>query len=241
MIPISHARFEEQLRPHMAVLAAYCQRLAGNGADGEDLYQITLEKAYRSFGEKSGMNRAYLFRIAKNAWIDRYRKRNVQEVPLWGEYAAHPAENDMKVREAFEVMAERLTVRQSVLLLMIDVFGFTAKETAARFGSTEGAVKEALKRARLRLARSVPEQDAAARSALNPTSSADGMSRERIELFIRAFRSGNVRQIFAAYSQLRHRGIDVAKVSVREEEICFEFRDPNGHLMRVCSNKSINR
>ncbi|WP_219643662.1 RNA polymerase sigma factor [Cohnella sp. CFH 77786] len=140
----------EQLEPHLGVLQAYCKRLTVNGTDGEELYQITLEKAYRAYGDNSAMNRAYLFRIAKNAWIDHRRTKAVHEVPLLEEHVKHHAVNDVNVREAFEVMAERLSVRQSVLLLMTEVFGFTAKETAAWFDSTKGAVKEALKRARLR-------------------------------------------------------------------------------------------
>jgi RNA polymerase sigma factor (sigma-70 family) len=221
----------------LGVLEAYCKRLTGNGTDGEDLYQITLEKAYRVYSEKSAMNRAYLFRIAKNAWIDRHRTKNVHEVPLLDEHVAHHTLNDVNVREAFEVMAECLSVRQTVLLLMIEVFGFTAKETAAQFDSTEGAVKEALKRARLRLARYAPESDADTRPKPALSSSADGMSRERMELFIRAFRSGNIQQIFTSYRQLRNRGIDVAKVCMQKEYIYFEFLDPNGHLMRIYSKK----
>jgi hypothetical protein len=104
-------------------------------------------------------------------------------------------------------------------------------------GSTEGAVKEALKRARLRLARYAPEPDADTRPEPALSSSADGMSRERMELFIRAFRSGNIQQIFTSYWQLRNRGIDVAKVCMQEEYIYFEFLDPNEHLMRIYSKK----
>lgn len=240
MVSIPHAEFVEQLEPHLSVLKAYCRRLAGNGPDGEDLYQTTLEKAYRAYGGmKPGMSRAYLFRIAKNAWIDRYRTKTVREVPLLDEYAAQGTGDDGEVREAFEVMAERLSVRQSVLLLMIEVFGFTAKETAVRLGSTEGAVKDALKRARLRLARYAPERDTGARPKKPArTGSSDGTPREWMELFIRAFRSGNVRQILTSYTELRRRGVDVAQVYAEEEGILyFDFLDPNGHLMRIYSPK----
>jgi RNA polymerase sigma-70 factor (ECF subfamily) len=223
----------------LGALKAYCQRLAGHVADGEDLYQTALEKAYRASNGKSAMGRAYLFRIAKNAWIDRHRAKakTVREMPLLDEHTAHYTVNDANVREAFVVMAERLSVRQCILLLMVDVFGFTAKETAAQFGSTEGAVKEALKRARLRLARHAPEPDADNRPKSAPSLQAGGMPQQWVELFIRAFRSGSIEQMFISYRQLQSRGIDVAKVSMQGECIYFEFVDPNGHFMRIYSQK----
>src|SRR5690606_20158311 len=128
--------------PHLSSLQAYCCKLSGNRFDGEDLYQSTLEKAFRSFNNQSVLKKAYLFRIAKNTWIDGLRKKNVDQVPLKDEHIRHPYDGNMNIREAFEEMANVLTVRQSVLLLMMDVFGFTAKETASHLGSTEGAIKE---------------------------------------------------------------------------------------------------
>jgi RNA polymerase sigma-70 factor (ECF subfamily) len=237
---ISHTKFVEQLEPHLGELKAYCNRLAGNVADGDDLYQTALEKAYRACNEKSAMSRAYLFRIAKNAWIDRHRAKAkaVREMPLLEGQTAHYTVNDANVREAFEVMAERLSVRQCILLLMVDVFGFTAKETAAQFGSTEGAVKEALKRARLRLARHAAEPDAGTRPKSAPSLQADGMRRQWVELFIRAFRSGNIGQMFIAYRQLQSLGIDAAKVSTEGDCLYFEFLDPNGHYMRIYAKKA---
>lgn len=180
------------------------------------------------------MNKAYFFRIAKHAWIDALRKKTVRPMPLTEEPIADPHEGDLNIRAAFEVMAERLSVRQSVLILMIDIFGFTARETASRIGSTEGAVKEALKRARQRLTRLAAEPDGYEQKKTTIHSS-ETMSHELMELFIDAFRSGNVHQIYRSYSTLRASGLDVAKVWVHEEYVYFDFLDPNGHLLRISS------
>jgi len=204
--------------------------------DCEDLFQTTLEKAYRSFNDKSILNRAYLFRVAKNTWIDGLRKKTVYQLPLMDEHIADNNDNHLNIREAFEVMAKRLSVRQSVLLLMIDIFGFTAKETASQIGSTEGAVKEALKRARLRLSRYASETDTYEQKKTNNNAS-ECMSHELMELFIQAFRSGNVNQIYTSYRKLRNSGLDVSRVWMQEGYIYFDFHDPNGHLMRISSNK----
>lgn len=234
VIPIIPTLFETTIEPHLSALHAYCISLTGNRQDGEDLYQTTLEKAYRSFTDQSVMKRAYLFRIAKNAWIDGIRKKSVPQTPLIDEQLADTDHPNLHLREAFEVMAEHLTVRQCVLLLLVDIFGFTAKETASYIDSTEGAVKEALKRARLRLARLALESDAYSPKARRSTSN-DNMNQELMDLFIEAFRSGNVYRIYNSYRNLRSSGLDVARVRKQETALYFDFHDPNGHLIRICS------
>jgi len=204
--------------------------------DGEDLFQTTLEKVYRSYHDQSNLNRAYFFRVAKNTWIDGFRKKTVHQLPLLDEHIANHNDNHLNIREAFEVMAQHLSVRQSVLLLMIDIFGFTARETASQIGSTEGAVKEALKRARLRLSRYALETEPYEHKKTNNHAS-EYMSLELMELFIQAFRSGNIHQIYTSYSNLRNNGLDVSKVWMQEEYIYFDFHDPNGYLMRISSTK----
>lgn len=71
-----HNEFEQEALPHMDVLYNFALRTTGNEADARDLLQETYLKAYR-FWEKyeKGTNiRAWLFRIMKNSYINRYRK-----------------------------------------------------------------------------------------------------------------------------------------------------------------------
>ena len=68
--------FEREAIPHTALLYNYALRMTGNTLDADDLLQETFLKAYR-FWEKyeQGTNiRAWLFRIMKNSYINRYRK-----------------------------------------------------------------------------------------------------------------------------------------------------------------------
>ncbi len=68
--------FEEEAIPHMDVLYNFALRTTGNEDDARDLLQETYLKAYRFWDkyEKGTNIRAWLFRIMKNSYINRYRK-----------------------------------------------------------------------------------------------------------------------------------------------------------------------
>lgn len=68
--------FQAEALPHMDFLYNYALRMTYNQADAEDLVQETFLKAYRFWDKyELGTNiRAWLFRIMKNAYINRYRK-----------------------------------------------------------------------------------------------------------------------------------------------------------------------
>lgn len=71
-----HAEFEAEALPHMDILYNFALRTTGNEDDARDLLQETYLKAYRFWDKyEQGTNiRAWLFRIMKNTYINRYRK-----------------------------------------------------------------------------------------------------------------------------------------------------------------------
>ncbi len=71
-----HTDFEQEALPHMDVLYNFALRTTGNQDDARDLLQETYLKAYRFWDkyEKGTNIRAWLFRIMKNSYINRYRK-----------------------------------------------------------------------------------------------------------------------------------------------------------------------
>lgn len=70
--------FEKEALPHSNLLYNYALRMTNNTADAEDLLQETFLKAYRFWDQyEQGTNiRAWLFRILKNSFINRYRKES---------------------------------------------------------------------------------------------------------------------------------------------------------------------
>jgi RNA polymerase sigma-70 factor, ECF subfamily len=71
-----HKVFEQEALPHMDLLYNYALRMTNNAQDADDLVQETYLKAFRFWGSyEQGTNiKAWLFRIMKNSYINRYRK-----------------------------------------------------------------------------------------------------------------------------------------------------------------------
>jgi RNA polymerase sigma-70 factor (ECF subfamily) len=74
--PERHREFEREALPHTDLLYNYALRMTNRPADADDLLQETFLKAYRFWDKyEPGTNiRAWLFRIMKNSYINRYRK-----------------------------------------------------------------------------------------------------------------------------------------------------------------------
>ncbi len=75
--------FETILDRYQAEIFRFAVHLTRNHADADDLFQETLLKAYRAFDRLDGEanHRAWLYRIATNAFLSDRRKRN-RERPL---------------------------------------------------------------------------------------------------------------------------------------------------------------
>ncbi len=150
-------RFLKAVDPHRPELYRYCRHLARNVWDAEDLVQDTLLRAFAKLAEVHWdvrNPRAYLFRIATNLWIDRYRKATEAEMPENLEPAAsEPPPLPAETREAIRELARLLGPRERAAVLLKDVFEFSLEESAAYLQTGIGATKALLHRAREKLAR----------------------------------------------------------------------------------------
>lgn len=74
--PEDYAFFERSMLPHIKALYHFAYRLVGNSDDANDLVQETYLKAFRFFQsfQKGSNEKAWLFRILKNSFINQYRK-----------------------------------------------------------------------------------------------------------------------------------------------------------------------
>ncbi|WP_248757359.1 RNA polymerase sigma factor [Paenibacillus sp. ATY16] len=218
-------------------LRRYCLAKSGSAWDADDLLQESLIKAYRwhtRFPERE-ITKPFLFRIASNAWIDICRSRKLQ--PQAGQLDAHQiASYDewsrWDVREALELLSDRLEPRQVVLVLLIDVFHFTAKETGQLFGQSEGSVKAALKRARTRL-RTAVERHPEFWDDSVITTPRRGLSMEVFEALVDGFRRADPYAIFLSYQRMINDGAAVDRIQLRGIILYFTIIDPDGNELTI--------
>lgn len=144
--------FDEMIIPYRPELWRYCYRITGSPWDAEDLVQETLIKAFSSLTQiwQPINPKGYLFRIATNTWIDQCRriKLKIDSIETINEQLSREPIDIFDIEGAIEHLVLHLPPRQRVVILLVDVFQFKAKEVGEIIGSSEGAIKALLHRAR---------------------------------------------------------------------------------------------
>ena len=212
--------FADLVAPHRAGLLAHCYRMLGSLPDAEDAMQEALLSAWSGLAGFEGRAsvRTWLYRIVTNRclnllraagrrpgpvlWLQPYPDVMLDETP--GPEARYESREAISL--AFVTALQLLPPKQRAVLLLRDVLGFRAAETAELLGLTEEAVTSALKRARQR----VP----AGRDEVPPPV---GSAAERalVDRFVAAFTSGDVDELVALMTD---------DVWVRMPPLPFEYR-----------------
>jgi RNA polymerase sigma-70 factor, ECF subfamily len=183
----SWQRFLDTFEPVRPELYRYCRHLTGSPWDAEDLAQDTLARAFVTLGNSFSElpePRAWLFRVASNAWIDRARRERVAVTP------AEPPEArssfaPQSAREAAGTLFALLSPQERVALVLKEAFDFSLDEIAGVLGTTTGAVKASLSRGRGRL-----EERAPHRAERTPEKGV-------LEAFASAFNAGDLEELTA--------------------------------------------
>ena len=161
-----HTEFEVEALPHMDVLYNFALRTTGNEDDARDLLQETYLKAYRFWDkyEKGTNIRAWLFRIMKNSYINRYRKETkepdkVDYEDIENFYNTIRAEstdpNDLQEQLYGNLLGDEVTkALQSLpddfrtVVILCDIEGLTYEEIAEFVECPIGTVRSRLHRGR---------------------------------------------------------------------------------------------
>ncbi|WP_372632209.1 RNA polymerase sigma factor [Cohnella sp.] len=143
--------YEEWVSPHLLELKKYCYYLAGSRWDAEDLLQDTLLKSFAYFvqEEPDSDMKPFIFRIARNLWIDDCRRRKrrraaTMEMPE----VIHSDSDYAEIRGSLEWLAERFPRRNIEMWLLARYFGYSLQEVAEATGVTVPTVKSVLFRTR---------------------------------------------------------------------------------------------
>ena len=179
--------FAQLVEPHRRELYVHCYRLLGSTQDAEDALQEALLRAWRGLPRFAGRSslRAWLYTIATNASLRAIERRPPRAVPVdygpaadphdelppplaervWVEPlpdSALPPEASYEQREgvelAFIAALQLLPARQRAVLVLRDVLGFSAAETAAALETTAASVNSALQRAHRTIDADLPER-----------------------------------------------------------------------------------
>nr|MDQ2686981.1 sigma-70 family RNA polymerase sigma factor [Armatimonadota bacterium] len=192
--------FSRLMEPYRRELVAYCYRLSGSLSEAEDLAQEAFVRAFRALDTFEGRAtpRAWLYRIAHNLCLNHVQRR----APLWEPLeeldaarlaeASAPAEAAGQGREdlrlGFVALVQSLPPRQRAALVLRDVLGWSAEETARILETTVPAVKNALARARQTLAHHPSGGDP---SEVRDLAANDPDARALIAQWVDAFEKGN--------------------------------------------------
>ncbi|HEX2133931.1 MAG TPA: RNA polymerase subunit sigma-70 [Actinophytocola sp.] len=174
MDTLTEASFAELTDRHRRELQVHCYRMLGSFEDSEDLVQETFLRAWRRRETYAGRAsvRAWLYRIATNACLDLLERRPRPSLPAPAETppvavpwltpypdALLPDEAAVSretVELAFLAAVQHLPPRQRAVLVLRDVLGWSAKETAAQLDTTVAGANSALQRARETLRTHLP-------------------------------------------------------------------------------------
>ncbi len=160
--------FEEVALVHLDILYNTAVQMTRNVADAEDLIQETFVKAYRFFDKfKKGTNcKAWLFKIMKNSYINRFRKKakeplKVDYKEIENSYLAEVKRDfqsleTVDVSQIFEDLLEddvknaidSLPFEFKMVVILADIQGLSYQEVADIMECPIGTVRSRLSRAR---------------------------------------------------------------------------------------------
>jgi RNA polymerase sigma-70 factor (ECF subfamily) len=182
--------FGADVERHRRELQVHCYRMLGSIEDSEDLVQETFLRAWRGRDAFEGRAsfRAWLYKIATNACLDALKGRPRRVLPADVVPAADPAAGIPETGEhawlepypdhllagapdeavveretielAFLAAMQHLPPRQRAVLILRDVVGWSARETAGLLDLSVAAVKSALQRARATMRDRLPRRRA---------------------------------------------------------------------------------
>jgi RNA polymerase sigma-70 factor (ECF subfamily) len=170
--------FGARVEPHRRELHLHCYRMLGSFEDAEDLVQESLLRAWRRRETYQGRAsvRAWLYRIATNAcldaldkrprrpsasgeiaWLQPYPDELLEQLPDRREGPEEVALAKETVELGFIAAIQHLAPLPRSVLVLRDVLGCSAQETARLLDTTVASVNSALQRARGGLRERMPE------------------------------------------------------------------------------------
>jgi RNA polymerase sigma-70 factor (ECF subfamily) len=141
---------------------AFARKLAGNRADGDDLYQDALLAAMRKFAglrDKEAF-KPWLYRIIINTYVSECRRNwRKKQVTLTTEiveslYGDDPSRG-YDARRWIEIALNALQPDERALVTLFEIEGWTITELSGMLGKPEGTIKSRLARSRAKMRQAI--------------------------------------------------------------------------------------
>jgi len=174
--------FSQRIEDNMNALYGTALRLAGSGADAEDLVAECVEKAWSAVGtlQDRGKFRPWIFRILHNCFISNYRKKSIRPVEssyneegddglasllneqtdeflIWWANPEKQFFNNV-LGDAIMTAIDGLPEAFKTAILLINVEGLTYDEAAEALGVPQGTIRSRMKRGRTLLQKELWQQ-----------------------------------------------------------------------------------
>lgn len=192
--------FSRGIEENMDALYGTALRLAGTGADAEDLVAETVSKAWSAIGSLQDRQRfrPWIFRILHNCFISNYRREAVRpresayeeedggslvallnaqpdDFLVWWANPERQFFNNM-LGSAIMAAIDGLPDAFRTTIILVNVEGLTYDEAAEALGVPPGTVRSRMKRGRTMLQKALWEQ--AREAGFAPQQTATGMEHE---------------------------------------------------------------
>ncbi|MFD0672744.1 sigma-70 family RNA polymerase sigma factor [Cohnella sp. GCM10027633] len=204
-------------------LTSFCYRMLGSIDDADDAVQETLIRAWQSWStfRQDSSIKTWVYRIASNICLDKLRqaKRRVLPVDLsdpaasivtpsetlpdsawiWPSPDFGDSPEDILVRKdnlqlCFIALLQTLPPRQRAVLILKDVFEWSAKQIGETLGMSPAAANSALQRARETLARTQLRSDEISRMEAQPDA-------ELLSRYMEAFERFDINALVALFHE----------------------------------------
>src|SRR5918994_5515429 len=201
LAPADRDAFSALAERHRHELQLHCYRMLASFDDAQDLVQETFLRAWRKRATFAGRStfRAWLYGIATNACLDAIARRSRTEAVAsaaeitWLEpypdalLDTAPGPDEALIAKetvelAYLAAIQHMTAQTRAVLILRDVVGLPARETAELLDITVAAVNSALQRARGILAEQLPAE----RAEWVPGTDAAAAEQALLERYMRA-------------------------------------------------------
>ena len=158
----SQNAIEIALRLNWSRLFRYATALTGSADEAHDLLQQSALNALASSSVPGDQEaaRAWLFKIIRNAWIDRYRRRKVrsgEDLPVATEDEGWGYENRLIAEITVRQGLSKIDPMEREVIELVDLWGFKYVDAAVILDIPVGTVMSRLSRARLSLLDAIAE------------------------------------------------------------------------------------